>query len=380
LDLALPDRAVSEEVTFGSRDYGPASFLVGALYYDEKGSSDLIVNMGRHTIGTQEGRALALYGEIYYKITDELKLTAGARYNDELRIYDGGFSLAPTLPVSEARIGEKAFVGWTPRVALSFEPTHDLNFYVNYSEGFKSGAFNPTSLSSVAVKPEDVKSVELGAKASFSKGYVNVAAFHYDYTNMQVVSVVTSGGATASLLQNAAAATGEGIDLDGSFKILEKFRLFGGVSLLDAKYKNFPNAVVSSPNPACGAAPYPCGNVNVVENLSGASLIRAPHFSGTLNAEYTQPLGKLGEIGATATAYNSSTFNWEPTGRVRQGNYSTLAATLEWRPQSRSYSVTVWGRNLTNRAYEVMETDSAGGDLVGYAQPRAFGVRFGFHF
>jgi iron complex outermembrane receptor protein len=306
---------------------------------------------------------------------DDLTFTGGLRESWEHRSYDGYLGTAKALVAN----GDHSWNALTPRASLMYAVNDQVNIYASYNQGFKSGAFNPTGLSSTPVSPEKVKAYEAGVKTSFSRFTLNFAAYHYDIEDLQLQSTVTSGGVTHGVLQNAAAAKITGLDLDGVAEVTDSFELLGGLSwLITDKYSSFPTANVNVPNYACpGAAP--CGNVSTTIDATGFPLIRTPHFTGSLQAQYTTALAN-GTFVGTLAGYVNSGFSWEAGDRVRQGSYGTLGLDLSWQPGDSNVQFTVYGRNLTNSVYINQEADSAGGDAVSYAEPRNYGIKIQYKF
>ena len=187
------------------------------------------------------------FGEVYWNVLDDLKLTVGLRYTDDTKLFTlvpSQVLLAPGLigggvvnrgyPVTgqiEQRWGEwtgRAVVDWQP--VLSF--TDETLLYASYSRGYKGGGANPPSpgfataeetqaaaiaagvnpiivenswptlgfvpvLQLTAVEygqtfePEFVNAFEIGTKNTLLGGAVmlNMTAFYYDYTDYQVSQI-----------------------------------------------------------------------------------------------------------------------------------------------------------------------------------------------
>ena len=89
----------------------------------------------------------------------------------------------PSNPFDNGRVDSND-VTWTAR--LAYDVTDNFNAYFTYATGYKAGAFNLSSDSRPPVdasglgrvaSPEDVRLFELGFKANFDGGYVNIALF-----------------------------------------------------------------------------------------------------------------------------------------------------------------------------------------------------------
>lgn len=378
LTASYPSRTWSQEVSVATRDFGPFSFLFGGLYFNQDLASDLIVNLGQHIYGSQQVDAYAAYGEVQWKMTNRLTAIGGLRYTTEERSYEGFIGSGPARPTNRVAVGKRDWDAVTPRLSLTYELTDDINVYATYNKAFKSGTFNPTGLSSTPVDPEHVKAIEVGAKGTFGRSTLNVAAFNYVFTDLQLASTITTPTGTASLLQNAAEAEISGVEVDGAFQATDALRFSGGLSWLDHEYTDFPNATVNTPYLTCPGVS-PCGNFSSVINATGLPIARTPDFTATLTAEYVTRVMN-GDLRLTANAYYNSGFSWEVANRLRQGAYSTLGANVVWQPDGSNWEFSLSGRNLTDEEYTIQSADSAGGDAVSYAQPRSFFAKIKYSF
>ncbi|HEY4124972.1 MAG TPA: TonB-dependent receptor, partial [Rhizomicrobium sp.] len=159
----------------------------------------------------------ALFGETYYDITSQLKLTSGLRWTDDQKhfvlipseLVAGDSWGYPILGVVDQSWGEftgRAAVNWTPK--LNF--TEQTLIYGSYAHGYKAGGANPpqpivvtggSTLESSLVesfthpktfKPEFIDAFELGTKNLLLDGAItfNASAFYYNYENYQISEIV----------------------------------------------------------------------------------------------------------------------------------------------------------------------------------------------
>lgn len=169
-----------------------------------------------------ETESWAVFGEGYWTLRDDLRLTLGLRYTDDTKIITPVPSqfLAstphvlrpnatglvgrgyPRYPDEEMNWGE-----WTGRAAVDWRPdlafTNDTLIYASYSRGYKGGGGNPRdrdynpnlinvpSLPS-RYEPEFVNAYEVGMKNSLAGGRLtlNATGFFYDYKDYQVAQLM----------------------------------------------------------------------------------------------------------------------------------------------------------------------------------------------
>lgn len=166
-------------------------------------------------------KSYGLFGEVYFDISDRLKLTAGLRYNNDdkqvrarstllsfLNPYSndgdpfespfvGSFDADPGTPgnqlVQEREVGFDEFTG---RAVIDYEITPDSLLYASYSRGYKSGGINPPLQPIFEVSetfaPEQIDAFEIGSKNAFLNGalQLNATAFYYKYKDLQLSRIV----------------------------------------------------------------------------------------------------------------------------------------------------------------------------------------------
>ena len=97
---------------------------------------------------------------------------------------------------------------------MRYKPDGNNTLYASYSQGFKSGYVNTSNINACTpspacidrpVDPETVNAYEIGYKDRLLDGRLDLtlAAFHYDYKNIQVF-VFIPGPPPISSFQNAA--------------------------------------------------------------------------------------------------------------------------------------------------------------------------------
>ena len=123
----------------------------------------------------------------------------------------------------------------------------------------------------------------------------------------------------ASVLQNAAKARITGGEAELTAYPTNWLNVTAGTAYLDAEYKSFPGATVFVPAP-------PAGNRTVFLDVPGRQMIRAPKWTFNLGAEATHQIEGGGKVVLNATYFHSSSFPFEPSGRLRQSPYARMRA------------------------------------------------------
>jgi outer membrane receptor protein involved in Fe transport len=193
----------------------------------------------------------AVFGEAYYNITDNLKLTAGLRWTvdkKEAPLLPSWVLASDTAGYSVAEVVRQEWREPTGRLTLDWKP--DLSFtdetmvYASYAHGYKAGGANPPTYGKAlyggegdnlgdlliaqsvthpkTFDPEFVNAFEIGSKNTLLGGRLtlNGSAFYYDYTGYQISQIVDR---SASNLNFDAKVWG--LELEADWRPLENLKL-----------------------------------------------------------------------------------------------------------------------------------------------------------
>ena len=157
-------------------------------------------------------------------LTPRVAITGGLRYTHERKTIDnaGGLYTVDAPATLAVRFGYGytdaiSHDAWTPKFGVEVRARDErAGVRAPPTRGFKSGGFNATSTAAGrGYGPEWAWSYEGGLKTGVGGGRarLNVAAFHTDYTDLQVQTPITTSLLDVS---NAAAATIRGVELEAT--------------------------------------------------------------------------------------------------------------------------------------------------------------------
>lgn len=385
-------RDIQQEFRVVSSPDSRIQWLGGVFFFDSRTrydplnvvSSRIVLDSSLHT------QAMAAFADITVPLGGGVSIIGGARYSVERkRLFQSVFLAAANLTrTSGPRVyNEEDF---SPRAVLQWQPNEDNLVYASYSRGFKSGGFNQSGLGFLggfpdpAFLPETINAYEIGYKRTLrgvlAGGVFNIAAFHYDYSNLQVqiVTPPPQGSGTA-VIQNASGLTIDGVEAELALNITSRFNIRLAGSYIDARYTDFPNAIVNIPR-ACPVGVTACGNDVVVRDITGNQAVKAPRFTGNASATYRAPLAGGYSLTFSGNVYYNSGFPWEPNGRLRESSYALVNAQVEFAAPEDRWTVTLFGRNLTDTRYLSAVQLATDGDKGATADPITYGIALGVRF
>jgi len=386
----LIERQYSQEFNIISPDDRRFTWLLGtfALWnkYDFLAPYKLFIGLPGFGIpnyydlqGTNPERALAVFGQVGYALTPDLKLDIGGRYTasrstNHVLIRQFGSLVTPDEQTTKSdNFSYKVSLGWT------VNPNHFLYAFV--ATGFRPGGLNTPTFGSGPIPPfgpEKVRSFEGGWKGNFLGGHVRTTldGFYNQYKDFQAILGRPDNPRLTTQLNVAGTTKIYGAEAEADVRV-GHLTLGAGINLLHSELgrffavdpRNLPPAVPAPGlcNPSTGPATPYC------INLAGRRQTYAPNLTFNLSAQYDLVFGNgdtltprvnFGHVGAQwATLFE------QPQLGDRLGGRNILNAQLAFTHQS--WTVTGYATNLTNQHY--VGALNSGLDFAG--PPRQYGIK-----
>ena len=197
----------------------------------------------------QDTDSMAVFFEGDYDINDQFTLTIGGRYIDEEKSSNACQGPGPYPDCSQINTyADKTFTKFTPKVALSYQSSENMLYYISYSQGYRSGGFNGrwgNQFSAIRpYRPETVTNIELGLKSQLLDNRLrfNMAIFDMDYEDKQLdvdIPDTLAAIGRATVTDNVAEATFRGIEIELYAIINQNFSVDLNMGYLDASYDEF---------------------------------------------------------------------------------------------------------------------------------------------
>lgn len=331
---------------------------------------------------TQETTSIALFAQGDWHINDKWTVTAGLRWTEEEKDFIAGQAYLSNVERQRLRqFPEFANLDntWTevsPKVGVTYQLNDDAIIYGSYSEGFHSGGFfgvnqNTRDFIRDQYDPEFAKSFEVGLKSQLvnNRLRLNVTAFRNDFEDKQEQSVQVDPDTrtVATTFDNVASALYQGIEVETQFVVSENVRLFLNVGYLDAEYEDF----VTDINAADGVTILEDASFLVPRNAPETTIGLGGTYSVQIGPGQLEIYGKYSRVDEIETNLLNT-----PLGQVD----ATDDVTASIGYYADNYSVSLYGRNLTDERSETfipIATLFAVGSLN---RPRTYGLEFQYEF
>ncbi|MEW9856444.1 TonB-dependent receptor [Novosphingobium sp. M1R2S20] len=384
IGIPVKNKTFSQELLLNSKAGGALQWTAGLFYFSNKDRYRTFADtngISRDPTGpTRLGgsstttKSLAAFIDATYEITPQLFVTAGARYaKDKVTdaYYNVGAAEFPVPSISNDKV--------TPRFVLRFKPSEETSIYASYTQGYKAAVIdvggscqNPPDFACNPIEPEKVNAYEIGAKFDNRTVSLEAAGFYYDYKNLQVSSYLADGRAN---ITNAASSEIYGVEGSLRLRVTSQFDLNAGASWVHARYKEFNNAPVYAPGAGAFRFVIPSGIT-----LENTTMQRTPEFTGNVGASYRTDLGG-GELQLSSNLYYTSEFYFGPSGiQFPQEGYEVLSARVQWTDPSDTYTLAVWGDNLTDNRYVTAVQYNSFGLGANWSAPITYGVELSARF
>jgi iron complex outermembrane receptor protein len=351
LDQNTDSKKFTQEVRLASAKGGRFEWLVGGYYANEKGL--IFQNFVAADPSTQaplpfpftlgqvnlksKYQEYAGFANATVHFTDQFDLDFGGRYshNKQSAAQTASGVLAGNVPVNtNLRSSDNVF---TYSVAPKYKFSRHASIYARIAKGYRPGgpnviAPNAPANTPVSFKPDTVTSYEVGLKGETENRMFSwdVAAYHIDWKNIQLLTVVNNFGVNI----NGASAKSDGAEFTLTYRPVR-----GLVASVNGAYTN-SRLRADTPTQVGGR--------------KGDRLPFTPPFSLSGNLDYSWSLssGSTAFVGGSARYLSRQTADYDNTFRTANGSQRKVPAytvvDLRAGVDVGRLSVEAFVRNLTN--------------------------------
>lgn len=316
-------------------DPGSTPSGAGRNYFDSTGDYHL--------------KSRAVFGEVYWQLTDTVKLTGGLRYTHDRKLQTARTTalLANNVaaPGNESTVSatppvlEADFKEMTGRFGADWKWADNNLLYAFYSRGYKAGGVNPPCAIGVACAaptfdPEFVDAWEFGSKNTLFDGrmVLNATYFNYDYIGYQVSKITNR----QSVNENIDAKL-QGLEFETIWEPVDNLRLNMQIGLLESEITDGSSIDVF--NRTQGNANLTLLKASNASNCVVQTSQLAPIMAGIRDGV----LSPYTLLGVCSGAYASAAFPTNPLQNPLLGPYRTQINTV-----SDGVAVDLKGKELPN--------------------------------
>ena len=358
---------------------GAFDYVLGLYFYEEEGhnfQNDTSFNCGTKDepctspnggdfFLEQDADSQAVFGNVGFAITDQLRLSAGLRYTqDDKSAHTILFEF-----IDETNSRDWSETSWD--VSGSYKFSERMTLYGTIQSGYQSGQYparpfcligsidvtQPGNVSSpnCFVANDNVTAInyEVGLKGQpLDNLQMSIAVFNTEYSDLpyQVSTTLGGGFNTQSIIVDQ---TSRGVEWESTWAVTDNFRLYTTLGYIDAD--------VDDPNPAA-VAPL------------------TPELTASVSPELTIPAGD-GEVTIRADwSFRDEMFG-EPSNDPSRFTFidsrDLINFDISYQPSDSDWTVGAYGRNVTDERYDNARLNTGDYVLVMLSNDASeFGVRF----
>lgn len=296
---------------------------------------------------------------------DRLHITLGGRYTKDDKSGELYLLRNKPSPYTFTEVSAR----FNPLAIVAFDVTEDMNAYIKYATGYRSGGASSRSATYRSFGPEDNISYELGVKAQFDRARINFAAYTMERTGSQVdfsqviFDPVSKSSRHTLETMNAPGVTEiQGIEIDGTFLVTDNLEI-------TAAYTYTTTSVPATINPFKNT-PQPVFIVYTPENV------------WNLGLNHTLVLSKFTvethlDANKSDPSYSFSEFDLPNDGSfIVNGSVS-----INDFAYAENLSLQLWVRNMLDGHF-VFRSDPSNDAVLGtygnFNAPRTFGITLGY--
>ncbi|MEY4516100.1 MAG: hypothetical protein RL180_446, partial [Pseudomonadota bacterium] len=290
---------------------------------------------------TTSADSLAVYLQDQIALTDDIKALVGVRWDQYAAdYYRHTLETTGAVTILDLSRTDKKV---NPRLGLMYQPSDEASYYVSYGTAFSPSAETLTlTAATVALKPEESRTVEMGAKWILlnERLGINVAVYDVEKTNMRTPDPITG---TSTILDGRAGVRGVELEVNG--RVTNAWQVLASTAFMDSEIKK-TNAIttVTAAN----------GSKTIVRH-QGNELANNPSSSASLwNLYNLTPEWQLG-----GGAFYMSKRYANDANTLSVPSYVRVDATVAY--QQKDYDVRLNLKNLTD---ETIYEEVSGGRAV----------------
>ena len=312
-----------------------------------------------------------------YHLNDAITLTAGARYTYEKKDVAITTAVAPigcniSLQCTPDQVEDEDWSNVTPKLGAQWLINDDVQAYVTWSKGFRSGGYNfrstdPTFFAPNAFDEEELDSYELGIKSTLLEGKlrVNAALFRTEIADIQRIILLPDGPSLKQGIENAGDVTIDGLEIDFVALLSDNFSINGSLGLMDGEYDKVTFDLNAD------------GVINSADKDLDLPLLAENNWS--LGAAYDIAIGNAGGLTLRVDYSHRDEVAYSDSNETFLPEVDMVDASARYN-LTENASISLYGKNLKNEAIVNAASPTGFGELGAVGKGRIYGLEFNYQF
>jgi iron complex outermembrane receptor protein len=353
----------SNELRYNGRFFDEKANVTTGVYYF---TNDISYAEGRQLLGTltpdgspaqtQDGGGLykvdtyAIFAATDYDLTEAWTLNAGIRYTYEEKKADiASLSANVNEPCNVVQGScpydfqdDEDWDSVAPKLGATFHVNDDQLAYGHWTRAYRSGGYNlrntsqdPINFGPGPFDEEEVNSYEIGYKGSLmdNRARLNAAVFYTDVADMQrEVNLSDPNSGVVQILKNTADADIWGLEVDGTFSLLDNLLVMASVGYTDASYSSVK---------------FDLNGDGVVDSQDeDLDLPRVAEWTYSLGLNLDTELGNYGYMSSRVNYAYRDDAAYTDNNLGYFNSVDMVNAGIDWHSANEKWVVSLYGRNL----------------------------------
>ncbi|HET7202946.1 MAG TPA: TonB-dependent receptor, partial [Steroidobacteraceae bacterium] len=354
--------------------------LIGGLYWfkEDLEGTTYVGEQPRKDVwfwraGESTAESWAGFFNANFRFNDALAARIGGRYNHDNREIDswqwvlGAITVPPKSPTNPG-YDERTDEEYTGEYGLDLHINDSTMLYLTYSQGYQQGAGVIMQVTNPIIDPTTVDNYEVGFKYSTADRRLALEVVGYDMKAkdlQRTQAIPLPNGTFATIINNIDEMSIRGVELTFNWQPLDALRLYAGGAYTDAEFDDY-------------VTDDPLRFGTELVQLKGNTPQLTPTWKGNAGADYTFTLGNGADLTVGGNLFYTDEVYFDEFNRapMQEDSYTLLNATAVYQPADANWSVTLWGKNLTDEQEMADASFSANGRVTSkkWIDPLTFGI------
>ncbi|CAA0087577.1 Pesticin receptor [Zhongshania aliphaticivorans] len=375
VSVDIDQEQVSQELQLVGGYKTDINYVAGIYYFRETGNEIEEDTYGGFPLENRqiisESEAQAIYGQLTWSpsaMNHRLDITLGGRYTMD----DRSANKSSITFVNGPQSGSESWSNFNPSLMVDYAWTETLSSYAKVVSAYKSGGFNVRSTEAGFQPPfdeENILSYELGLKSTWLDRRIsfNAAAFHAEYTDMQLQQITNNFTIFLTDVFNVGEAEVDGFEFDFMAVLVDGLTLQASYGYTYADFIEYIDQRPSEPT--------------FGQDVSDRAVMPyAPKQSFTIGLDYEASIN-FGLLQASVdyswrderygTAFND---DLEGFFLDDYGVVNARLAVTDISIGKANVEVSAWGRNLDSEEYKVHSISLGTYRSAFFGEPKSYGV------